>query len=215
MLSGYLETQPPTVATWQSLYDLYNILGSIAAVVVFSYFVFLMIRYRRRKNSPPVQHHAEEPWGNWKKILLTLTITGSVLFVVTYQTFNSESLLIPPQSPDAIRIGVIGQQFSWTFVYPNGARVVGNLTVPEGKTIILNITSVDVAHSLGIPGLAVGMDAIPGRYNNAWFTAPNDHVVYTIRCKELCGPGHAFMIGKVTVVDQTAYANWYASMGTN
>lgn len=212
MFSGYLEAQPPTVATWSSLYNLYNFFGILAAIIVISYFVYVMIRYRHRKDKPPVHHH-EEKWGNWKKILLTLAITSSVLFIAEYQTFQSESLIIPPRSPDAIHIDVIAQQWSWTFVYPNGARVVGNLTVPEGGTIILNITSLDVAHSFGLADLSVGMDAIPGLTNTAWFEAPQNNVVYTIRCKELCGTGHAFMTAKLTVVDQGSYDSWYASLG--
>lgn len=213
MFIGFLDAQPSTVAIWSSLYNLYNFFGIIASVLVISYFVFVMIKYRRKKGSPQVSHHEEEGWGNWKKVLFTLAITSSVLFIVEYQTFNSVGLLVPPHSPDAIQIQVIGAQWSWTFVYPNGARVIGNLTVPEGRTIILNVTSTDVTHSLSIPDLAVGMDATPGRNNTAWFAAPLSHVVYTIRCKELCGIGHSFMVAKLTVVDQAAYAKWYSALG--
>ena len=213
MLGGYLTTVPPTVEIWDSLFNLYNVLGSIAAVLVISYLVFNILRNRRKVDlTKPIDHRGEEG-VNWKKVLFTITITSSVLFVVELQTFNSIPLIVPPQSVDALHIGVVGQQWSWTFVYPNGVRVVGNLTVPAGKVVILNVTSTDVTHSFAITGLDVGIDANPGRYNTLWFSTSSGTSTYTIRCKELCGVGHAFMTAKVTVVDQAAFDKWYQSLG--
>lgn len=213
MLGAYLSAQPPTVQIWDSLYNLYNVFGAIAAVLVISYLVYSVFRNRQKDGSTRPKENRAEEGVNWKNVLLTLAITSTVLFVVEFQTFNSEGLVVPPQSADALHIGVIGQQWSWTFVYPNGAKVVGNLTVPAGRTVILNITSTDVAHSFGITGLDVAKDAIPGRYNALWFKAPSDNSIYTIRCKELCGVGHAFMTAKLTVVSQIAYDSWYQSLG--
>lgn len=213
MFGGYLATAPPTVEIWSSLFNYYNVLGTIAAILVISYLVYNIIRYRRKDGSQSPSAHREEDGVNWKRVLLTLAITGSVLFFVGWQTFNSEALVLPPQDADALHIGVVGQQWSWTFVYPNGVRVVGNLTVPAGKTVILNITSTDVAHSFSISDLRVAVDAIPGRYNTLWFGAPSEDSTYVIRCKELCGVGHAFMTATVKVVSQSAYDNWYSSLG--
>ncbi len=213
MLGASLSALPPTVEIWNSLYNLYNILGGIAAVLVISYLAYNILRNRRKDNSTRVQEHQEEERVNWRKILFTLAITSTVLFAVELQTFNSTGLIVPPQSADALHIGVVGRQWSWTFVYPNGFKVVGNLTVPAGKMVILNITSLDVAHSFAITGLDVAKDAIPGRYNALWFTAPSQNSVYTIRCKELCGVGHAFMTAKMTVIGQLAYDAWYQSSG--
>ncbi len=213
MLGATLSTLPPTVVIWDTLYDLYNILGAIAAVLVISYLLYNILRNRRKDNSTRVQEHQEEERVNWRKILFTLAITSTVLFAVELQTFNSEGLIVPPQSADALHIGVVGRQWSWTFVYPNGFKVVGNLTVPAGKMVILNITSLDVAHSFAITGLDVAKDAIPGRYNTLWFTTPTHNSIYTIRCKELCGVGHAFMTAKMTVIQQLAYDVWYQTLG--
>ena len=214
MFGGYLATVPPTVEIWSSLFNLYNILGAIAGVLVISYLVYNILRNRRKNDSTKLPEHRGEERVNWKKVLFTLVITSSVLFVVELQTFNSIPLIVPPQSADALHIGVIGQQWSWTFVYPNGVRVVGNLTVPSGKVIILNISSTDVTHSFAITGLDVAIDANPGRYNTLWFSTADSNSTYTIRCKELCGLGHAFMTAKLTVIDQSAYDNWYQSLGS-
>ena len=214
MVGGFLSIVPPTVEIWNSLYNLYNVLGAIAAVLVISYFVYNIVRNRSKDNSASLPELRKDEKVNWRKVLFTLIITSSVLFVVELQTFNSTSLIVPPESADALHIGVIGQQWSWTFVYPNGAKVVGNLTVPAGREVILNITSTDVTHSLSISGLDVAKDAAPGRYNVLWFIVSDSNSTYTIRCKELCGVGHAFMTAKLTVVDQSAYDKWYQSLGS-
>jgi cytochrome c oxidase subunit 2 len=214
MIGPYLQAQPPTVAIWESLYNLYAILGSIAAILVISYLVYNVLRNRAKGNSASATHDEEEG-VNWRKVLFTLAITSSVLFLVEYQTFASSNLVVTPQASDALHINVIAQQWSWTFVYPNGVKVANNLTVPAGKTVILNITSVDVAHSFTITNLDVGKDAIPGRFNSLWFTTPTSYSVFTIRCKELCGIGHAFMTAHMTVVDPASYAQWYASLGAS
>ena len=199
---------------WNSLYNLYNVLGAAASVLVISYLLYSVLRSRRREDKKTPERPGEER-VKWRKVLFTLAITSSVLFVVELQTFNSIPLIVPPQTEDALHIGVVGQQWSWTFVYPNGARLVGNLTVPADKVIILNVTSTDVTHSFAITGLDVAIDATPGRYNTLWFSTANSLSSYTIRCKELCGVGHTFMTAKMTVVTQASFDTWYQSLGSN
>ncbi len=214
MLS-YFDT-PPTVALYQSLYNIYFILGTAAGVIVFALFIFLMIKYRHGEDdgvSEVVPHHEEKGWGNWKKAVLPLFVTGGVLFFVGLSTFNSAALVTLPQGPNNLQITVVATQFQWSFVYPNGHTQVGNLTVPEGSTVILNITSNDVAHGFFLPSLDVGTDAIPGRFNPIWFTSPTSPAIDIIRCRELCGAGHATMIAHLYVVDPGKYQKWYSALG--
>lgn len=213
MILGQLATVAPTVEIWTSLYNLYNLLGIAAGVLVTSYLLFTVLKNRRKDVAIRHSEVAEDK-VHWRKVLFTLAITSSVLFIVELQTFNSTSLIVPPQTADAIHIGVVGQQWSWTFIYPNGVRLVGNLTVPEGKTIILNLTSTDVTHSFAITGLDVAIDATPGRFNSLWFEAPSGTSSYVIRCKELCGVGHAFMTANLYVVDPATYDRWSAKGGS-
>jgi len=134
---------------------------------------------------------------------------------VEYQTFASTNLINPPANADPpLYINVTGQQFVWIFTYPNGHVTFDNLTVPVDQIIVLNITSVDVDHSFTIPSLSVAKDAIPGQHNFLWFNATTlGTVTAGIRCKELCGVGHATMVGNLNVLTQSAYAKWYAGTG--
>ncbi len=89
---------------------------------------------------------------------------------------------------------------------------MNNLTVPAGRDIVFNVTSRDVTHSIFIPSLAVGIDATAGRNNTMWFNQPQTGV-YIIRCRELCGIGHAGMFAKLTVVDPAKFNAWYSTLG--
>jgi cytochrome c oxidase subunit 2 len=214
MLS-YFDT-PPTVALYQTLYNDYFILGTAAGVIVIALFVYLMIKYRHGEDdkvSDAGFHHEEKGWGNWKKAILPLFVTGGVLFFVGLSTFNSTALVTLPQGQDILHITVTASRFQWNFTYPNHHSQVGNLTVPEGATVILNITSIDVAHSFFLPSLDTGVDAIPGRFNAIWFTAPTSNATDIIRCRELCGAGHATMIAHLFVIDPVKYNNWYTGLG--
>jgi heme/copper-type cytochrome/quinol oxidase subunit 2 len=169
-------------------------------------------RERKGQTREPQKFHPREgEWGNWRGTLMILLVTGSVLGFVEYQTFASTGLYVAPKSADPLHIEVIGRQWEWIFVYPNGVKVVGNLTVPQDVEILLNVTSLDVVHSLSIPALSIAVDAVPDHNNTAWFNATQLGYL-TIRCKELCGIGHALMIGTLTVTTQASYDQWYSTL---
>ena len=217
MFDAYVETLPPTVAIWQSLMNVYILIGTVAAVLVIGFLLYNIIRFSKKGNPAAYEHHEEGEWGNWKLTLLLVAISAAAIGYAQFQTFNSFSLIEMP-AEGSIHIDVIAFQWGWKFVYPNGVEIVGNLTVPAGETIILNVTSTDVAHSFSLPELALGKDAIPGVYNTLWFKVPESMVgqqsyVGTVYCKELCGVGHVFMKAKLTVVSPSAYDAWYSSLG--
>jgi cytochrome c oxidase subunit II len=215
MFSPLAAVVPPTVAIWTHLADYYIFFGTAAGVVVTCYMVYNIVKNRAREGRQAPKFHEEKgEWGNWKGAILTLLVTGSVLGFVEYQTFASVNLIVPPDPPAAVHIGVIAQQWSWTFVYPNGLKLVGNLTVPADTEVILNITSIDVTHSFSLAMLNVAKDATPGHFNTLWFNATSPGVYAdAIRCKELCGVGHALMTASLTVVPPAAYQTWYAKTG--
>jgi cytochrome c oxidase subunit 2 len=197
---------PPTAATFDFIFDWYLFFGTAAAVVVIGLMVYLALRYRARDGDDPHSDHRPE---GWKVAAITALISISILSAAEYQTFAGFSNISIPQTSNAVHISVLAFQWGWNFTYPNGSYSIDNLTVPAGVTVILNVTSRDVFHSFGIPMLGVKSDAIPGRVNSLWFEV-NQPGVYkdAIRCFELCGVGHAFMIANLTVVSQSAWNTW-------
>jgi len=215
MLTVGIDVEAPTTVIFNNLYNWYLFLGFAAGTVVTVWMMYNLITNRVKKNvkeAPKFHEEEEGPWGNWKVLIMTLTVTGSVLAFVEYETFASVGLITTPNG-DPLNIRVTGQQFVWSFTYPNGYTAFRNLTVPADMVIQLNITSKDVDHSFSIQTMDVARDALPGEYDTVWFNATQTGTfVNDIRCKELCGVGHATMIGDLIVLNQTAYAAWYASV---
>ncbi|HUH82481.1 MAG TPA: hypothetical protein VLX33_01230 [Nitrososphaerales archaeon] len=245
MLSGVLAV-PPTTGTFDSLVNLYLLFGIGAAVIVISLLGFFMYRYRYRGQKDPMPEHKVE---GWKIVLLTVLISVSVLSTAEYSTFASFSNIeIPTDSAcmastghPCVQVCVQAYQWGWNYTYPKPGTTCsqsyytglysgksGNLTVPMGWDVVLNISSKDVFHSMGITMLAEKEDAVPGRVNQMWFSIPSMMVPTTpdvakvtcnaagsscmywdaIRCFELCGVAHAEMWANLTVVSQATWLSW-------
>lgn len=200
---------PPTVATWTSLFDLYLVLGTAAAVIVISVLIW---NVSKKPTGPGPEEKVLKRRARIRTAALLL-VTISVLSTVEIATFSSTSLIVVADPPAALNVTVYGQQFFWTFIYPNNITMVGNLMVPAGREVVLNITSKDVFHSLAIQQLDVAKDAIPGHWNQLWFEVPTPSN-YSIACKELCGVGHFAMTGTLYVVNATTFDNCYSQGNT-
>lgn len=103
-------------------------------------------------------------------------------------------------------IHVKGEQWKWTFTYPNEV-VATELHVPMDRRVHFVIESIDVIHSLWLPALGVKQDAVPGRVTEAYAT-PTRSGTYPARCAELCGFGHTDMTTTLVVSDQAAFDDW-------
>ncbi len=109
--------------------------------------------------------------------------------------------------PADVEVDVMGLQFAWVFTYPDSDIVVGDLHVPVGKDIQLNISAQDVLHAFWIPQFRLKQDAIPGQDTQLRFT-PNKIGTYPIVCAELCGSYHGGMRTQITVETQEEYEAW-------
>jgi len=198
---GLLAISAPTADTWQSLYDLYWFLAVAAGTITIGALVLFVAKYRARSGSSPVQHD-EDRKIPVRTVLVIVIVMASVLAGAGYASFHAIGVYNNPPNgwndPNALHVNVTGQRFSWSFNCTSGCGVAAVLTVPRNRIVILNITSIDVFHSFGIPDLRVKADAIPGKYNLIWFQVSTAGT-YRILCYELCGAGHAFMIAKLVV----------------
>jgi len=89
-------------------------------------------------------------------------------------------------------------------------ETTGTLRVPVDTRVNIEVTSRDVSHNFGIPGLKVKTDALPGYTTDTWFEASQTWN-YTANCYELCGQGHSYMEATVVVMEQDEYEDWYGS----
>ncbi|MBO1052386.1 MAG: cytochrome c oxidase subunit II [Dolichospermum sp. DET73] len=111
------------------------------------------------------------------------------------------------KKPAELTINVTGMQYAWLFTYADTDVTTGELHLPIGKTVEINMTASDVIHAFWIPEFRVKQDAIPGRQTNLRFT-PRKAGDYQLICAELCGPYHGVMKSQVVVETQAAFDSW-------
>lgn len=194
---------------FSQLFFLFTVLGTLVGAVVIGYMIYLIWRYRASRAQGSSQPHAREG----RELLLSMALsTLVVVSLISLSVDRLEYLNTLPPPGEAFNVQVIGFQFGWRFIYPNGFSSIGNLTLPAGRPIVLNVTSQDVYHKFAIIEFgSAAIDAIPGQVNRIWFVA-NQTGVYHVQCFELCGVGHALMKAVVTVVDGAAFDRWYSSL---
>ncbi|MEM0165045.1 MAG: cytochrome c oxidase subunit II [Saccharolobus sp.] len=130
--------------------------------------------------------------------IVILTVLG-VFSDIYLNSINSGAYLPTVDKENAIPIKVIGMQYAWEFVYPNGTTLIDKLVLKANQTYLLEITSKDVIHAFYIPQLGFKFEAIPG-YVYDFYIVINKPGVYDIWCAEFCGPGHYLMKGTLIVV---------------
>ena len=228
---------PQSTSLWNSVYNVYSVLGLASLGVTFAVMFYLIFRYRSKNGALPPVAKQKEVRDSWKGPVITMGLMAVVLVFVgaqtlmafpTYQTVPNASAspfggcMVSQTTPNLVfarvpnngtnlNICVTGRQFFWSFTYPNNMTET-QLIVPVGRIVVLNVTSIDVYHQFGIPSFRTKTDAIPGRYNVVWIQ-PTEVGNSTIQCFELCGVGHATMITTLVVLSPAAYASWYSSLG--
>lgn len=184
-------------------HSFYYIIGFsfIFLFIITCVMIYFVIRYRRSKNPKPADIRGniflETAW-----VIIPAFIALS-MFVSGWKSYTG--LRNVPKN--TMEISVIGQSFSWIFIYPGGKETENLLVVPINKPVKLNITSDDVLHSLYIPSFRIKVDAVMGMNTYAWFL-PETTGEYDFQCAEFCGSDHAAMVGILKVVTQEEYEQW-------
>jgi cytochrome c oxidase subunit II len=112
--------------------------------------------------------------------------------------------------PAGVTVNVLGLQYAWIFTYPETSITSGELHVPLGQEVQLNLKAQDVLHALWIPQLRLKQDTIPGEMTQLRFTT-NRVGTYPVRCAELCGGYHGSMVTTMVVHSPEDYKTWVAS----
>lgn len=112
--------------------------------------------------------------------------------------------------PPELVVNVTGLQYAWIFTYPDSGITSGELHMPIGREVMLNISANDVLHAFWVPEFRLKQDAVPGRQGELRFT-PSKVGEYPVICAELCGPYHGAMRTKAIVHTLEEYDSWVQS----
>jgi cytochrome c oxidase subunit II len=199
-----------------------NVMAVMAAPVVafvLIYAIYALVVWRHREgddeDGPPIHGNSKiaATWiGVSSAIVLGLFVFGCVQLIVPNGAGAGEGntpLWKPGGTP--LQVQVIGQQWRWTYRYPQfGGFETTALVLPVDTEIQFNVTSLDVIHSFSAYQLGVKADANPG-VNNVAYTKTLATGTVQVRCFELCGLWHADMTTVGQVVSQSAFQSWASS----
>jgi len=216
-----------------------RVLGTLATPVVIGillYFAWAMVFWRQK---PGDETDAEPIHGNVKIQATWIVVTSAIVLGLavfgTYEliepagsgsgqgpqpAFNhgvlaaSDSTSWAPNTNNILQVQVIGQQWAWTYRYPQfGGFETTDLVIPVGQQVRFNVTSLDVIHDFWAYQLGVKADANPG-VNNVAYTTPYHTGQFVVRCDELCGIWHGAMYNYGKVVSVSDFMTWAQSTET-
>ena len=191
---------------------------------VFAVLLYSLIGWKQVSgDEPPMQESPAIRTNRIGVVLWTVVSSALAFFLVVWGlielaqiTANSYGTITADEQPgdgQPVIVNVTGQQWVWTFDYPQHDGIVTNiLYLPVDKPVYFNVTSKDVIHNFWLVELGVKIDANPGAITQTGVT-PNKTGVFNLRCAELCGMHHAYMETEIRVVSQEEFNSWAREMG--
>jgi cytochrome c oxidase subunit 2 len=219
-----------TAASQQTDFTVLATIATPVVVGVLLYFGYALTFWRQK---PGDESDAAPLHGNLKvqatwiiatsAIVLGLAVYGTVELIVPagagagqgpQPVFNHgvpQNASLTSWSPAAgnvLQVQVIGQQWAFTFRYPQfGGMETTQLVLPVNEPVQFNVTSLDVIHSFWAYTLGVKADANPG-VNNIAYTTPTVTGDFQVRCAELCGIWHGSMYDTGVVMTTANFQAW-------
>jgi cytochrome c oxidase subunit II len=232
---------PPAASSHAAAIDGVMTLVHLLMLVLFvgwgMYFVFVLIRFRRRRNP-----HANPDGARGKYALATeigVVVAEAILLVIFALPLWFDRTAAQPNPDSAVVIRVVAEQFAWNVHYPGADGRFGEtkialvtptnplgldrqspfgkddivllslLHLPVNRPVIIHLSSKDVIHSFGVLAMRVKQDANPGLVTPVWFT-PTVTGKFEIACSQLCGLGHYRMRGDIIVESDEAFRRFLA-----
>jgi cytochrome c oxidase subunit II len=209
--------------------------GAPVVLLVWIYFAYALVVWRRRPGDDedgPAITGGTRPGIR----LQAVWIVATAMIVLWAFAFGTYELIVPagagggegpspiwqisgvqttawtPGTNDILQVQAIGQQWAWTYRYPQfGGFETTQLLLPNRTPVEFHVTSLDVVHSFWAYLLGVKADANPG-VDNVAYTKPNQLGRFVVRCNELCGIWHAAMFNYGRVVTPAAFNTWATGM---
>ncbi len=117
---------------------------------------------------------------------------------------------ITAEQSDEMTVEATGLQWAWRFSYPeHGEFQSTQMVVPVNQPLRLSLLADDVLHSFWVVEWRVKQDLVPGIATELRVT-PTEVGEFQLRCAELCGLRHAYMLADVKVVEQAEFDAWIA-----
>ncbi len=204
-----------------TLFDVMVVLSAFVFAIVIVMFGYAIWKFRAK---PGDESDGKPVHGNTKlEIAWTVIPTIIVLFGAAYSWIVLDD--IEAQADDRLPVNVYGQQFKWTFEYPDAEIGEGSdgaptyvrsdeLHVPVDRQIEFTNQALDVLHSFWVPEWRIKRDLVPADdpegegVDNQYVVTPNQEGTFSVVCTELCGLGHGTMRATVVVESEQEFEQW-------
>src|SRR5215471_964332 len=184
-------------------------ISALLLALVVGWLVFALVRFRATPGDaaePPQIHGNRRLEIVWTSAPV---VTLAVVFLLMVQTMRA----VEASPADSLQLRVIGHQWWWEFVFPNGQVVAANeLHVPIDTPLQVGLESADVIHSLHIPQFGWMRDLVPGKQNQMSFFVERAGT-YDGTCNQYCGTQHAWMRVRVVAEPSDQFNTWLAQQG--
>src|SRR4029077_11368675 len=180
------------------------IFALVAAVMIYA-----VVRFRVRpddhEDGPPIHGHTGLEI-TWTVIPFILVTAIAIVSAIVLSRNDAEA-------GNTLHINVTAQQFVWTFSYPDANDATSPvLRLPEGRSIELDMRSLDVIHAFFVPEFRTNEDIVPGLVTSVHIT-PDRLATFPLICNELCGLGHSLMRTQAIVMKPAAFDAWLKQQG--
>jgi cytochrome c oxidase subunit II len=186
-----------------TLYDVLLICSVPVFVLVMTIAIYSVVRFRAKPgdlgDGAPIH-------GNTRLEVIWVTIPFimvTALAIYGWITLDD----IEAKQPNEMVVNVTGQQFTWTFQYPEEKLNSKELVLPVDRPVEFKIHTKDVLHSFWVPQFRLKSDAVPGLTTKIRVT-PDKEGDFEVVCAELCGLGHSTMRQFVRVVPADEFQAW-------
>jgi cytochrome c oxidase subunit II len=198
----------PTMRAVESTMTIFSVAASPVMAVVLAVGIYSLIGWRSRGSAPPIGDGP--PIRGNGRVTTTWMVVSTLLtlFLLIWGLGEMQSLSAVASAPNAMIVNVTGQQWVWTFSYPENGNVESDqLYLPVNRPVVFHVTSKDVIHSFWVVQMGIKIDANPGQVTTT-SVVPDTLGNFDVRCAELCGLLHAHMQTQTHVVSTTDFASW-------
>lgn len=186
-----------------TVYDVLLICSVPIFVLVMTVAIYSVVRFRAK---PGDMRDGAPIHGNTRLEVIWVTIP---FLMVTALAIYGWIVLddLEAKQPNTLVVNVTGQQFTWSFDYPEQKVKANELVLPKDRPVEFRIHTKDVLHSFWVPEFRLKSDAVPGLTTKIRLT-PDRIGRYQVVCAELCGIGHSTMRQNVRVVTTAGFDSW-------
>jgi cytochrome c oxidase subunit II len=211
LLPTMLSTQGTKV--WQTIV-LFTILAAPVAAFVYAVGLYSLLGWKARGFGKSDEPPPDGPSLRGDAPMTALWVGVSAVLVIILLVWGlGEFTAEQTTHSDTLEVDVTGQQWLWTFTYPDAGNVATrSLVLPINRPVQFKVTSVDVTHGFWPAALGVQVDANPNTTTVIEAT-PDKLGGFTVRCSQLCGLYHSLMYASGAVVTPQKFDAWLRSHG--